>query len=151
MAVPISAYLLWTVGLYGVFAKGPFLLPCLVFVALTPFRWVASCPTGDISAGARGLWGGMVANILAILFVCGFQYFLGVDRANNLATNSLDDAFGGLRKAFDAFWKHNDATEPMGSVPGSLGAGAGYCASAKIEPRFWRNAWNGGLYMDMVG
>merc|ERR1719265_1599894 len=149
--LPFAALILWAVGLYGVFAKTVFLLPCLVFVALTPFRWVTSCPTGDISAGARALWGGMVANILAILFVCGFQYTLGVDRANNLATNSLDDAFGGLRKAFDAFWKHSDATVPMGSVSGSCASGSGFCASAKIEPRFWRNSWKAALYMDIVG
>jgi hypothetical protein len=148
--LPFAALLLWAVGLYGVFAKSVFLLPCLVFVALTPFRWVTSCPTGDISAGARALWGGMVANILAILFVCSFQFFLAVDRANNLATNKLDDAFSGLRKAFDAFWKHEDATGPMGSVSGDAGAGAGFCASAGIEPRMWRNAWKGSLFLDIV-
>merc|ERR1719428_292594 len=148
--LPFAALILWTIGLYGVFAKSVFLLPCLVFVALTPFRWVTSCPTGDISAGARALWGGMVANILAILFVCSFQYFLSADRANNLATNSLDDAFSGLRKAFDAFWKHADATEPMGSVAGSCGSGSGFCGSAAIEPRIWRNGWKAGLYMEMV-
>merc|ERR1719152_852619 len=114
--LPFAALLLWAIGLYGVFAKSVFLLPCLVFVALTPFRWVTSCPTGDIAAGARALWGGMVANILAILFVCSFQFFLAVDRASNLAVGKLDDAFTGLKKAFDAFWHHKDATEPMGSV-----------------------------------
>merc|ERR1719160_1870746 len=135
--LPFVALFLWIIGLYGYFSKSVFLLPCLVFVALTPFRWVTSCPTGEIAAGARAIWGGMVANILAILFVCSFQYFLSVDRANNLATNSLDDAFGGLRKAFDAFWKHEDCTGPMGSVSGSCGSGSGYCGSAKIEPRLW--------------
>merc|ERR1719313_842445 len=148
--LPFAALLLWAIGMYGVFAKSVFLLPCLVFVALTPFRWVTSCPTGDISAGARALWGGMVANILAIMFVCSFQYFLSIDRANNLATNSLDDAFSGLRKAFDAFWKHEDATVPMGPVAGCCGAGSGYCGSAAIEPRIWRNAWKKGLYLDIV-
>merc|ERR1719482_519073 len=148
--LPFAALVLWAIGMYGVFAKSVFLLPCLVFVALTPFRWVTSCPTGDISAGARALWGGMVANILAIMFVCTFQYFLSVDRANNLATNSLDDAFSGLRKAFDAFWKHDDATGPMGSVAGDCGAGSGFCASAAIEPRMWRNAWKAGLYLKIV-
>jgi hypothetical protein len=148
--LPFAAFLLWTIGLYGLFAKSVFLLPCLVFVALTPFRWVTSCPTGDIAAGARALWGGMVANILAILFVCGFQYFLAVDRANNLATNKMDDAFSGLRKAFDAFWKQEDATGPMGSVSGDCGAGKGFCASATIEPRMWRNMWKAGLYTDIV-
>merc|ERR550537_1279257 len=92
----------------------------------------------------------MVANILAILFVCSCQFFLAVDRANVLATNSLDDAFSGLRKAFDAFWKHKDATEPMGPVAGCCGAGSGFCASASIEPRIWRNGWKGGLYLDIV-
>merc|ERR1719393_1258611 len=148
--LPFAALILWAVGLYGVFAKSVFLLPCLVFVALTPFRWVTSCPTGDISAGARALWGGMVANILAILFVCSFQFFLAVDRANNLAINELDTAFDGLKNSFNAFWKHKDATEPMSGVSGNCGAGSGFCASAKIEPRFWRNSWKGGLYMEMV-
>merc|ERR1719262_357849 len=148
--LPLAALLLWTVGLYGVFAKSVFLLPCLVFVALTPFRWVTSCPTGEISAGARALWGGMVANIIAIVFVCGCQFFLGVDRPSNLATNSMDEAFDGLRKAFSAFWKHNDATEPMAPVAGALGSGSGYSGSAKIEPRMWRNGWKADLYARTV-
>jgi len=148
--LPGTAFVLWVIGLYGYFAKSVFLLPCVVFVALTPFRWVTSCPTGDIGAGARALWGGMVATVIAIFFVCGCQLLMAVDRANNLATASLDDAFGGLRKAFDAFWAHKDATEPMGVVPGALGAGTGYCHSAGIEGRFWRNVWNSGLYMDTV-
>merc|ERR1719162_780845 len=144
--LPAAAFVLWIVGLYGYFAKSCFLLPCVVFVAITPFRWVTSCPTGEIGAGARALWGGMVATVLAIFFVCGFQFTLAVDRANNLAVSSLDDAFGGLRKAFTAFWAHKDATEPMGVVPGACGAGAGYCHSASIEPRFWRNQWKSGFY-----
>merc|ERR1719405_335790 len=88
--LPFAALFLWTVGLYGYFAKSVFLLPCLVFVALTPFRWITSCPTGDIAAGARGLWAGMVANVIAIALVAGCQYGLGVDRANNLAINSME-------------------------------------------------------------
>merc|ERR1719214_68304 len=148
--LPFAAFVLWTIGLYGYYAKSVFLLPCLVFVALTPFRWITSCPTGDIAAGARGLWAGMVANVLAILFVCGCQFFLAVDRADHLATNKLDDAFSGLRKAFDAFWAHDDATGPMGSVAGDCGAGSGFCASAAIEPRMWRNAWKAGLYLKIV-
>merc|ERR1719271_759841 len=151
MILPFAAFVFWIVGLYGYFSGSVFLLPCLLFVALTPFRWVSSCPTGEIAAGARAIWGGMVANILAMLFVASFQYFLAVDRANHLAVNSLDNAFGGIRKAFDAFWNHADATEPMGSVAGDLGSGSGYAGSAAIEPRFWRNSWKKSLYLDMVG
>merc|ERR1719230_1761668 len=101
--LPIAALFLWIFGLYGYYAKSVFLLPCLVFVALTPFRWITSCPTGDIAAGARGLWAGMVAHVIAIVFVCGCQYGLGVDRANNLATDKMDKAFEGLQNAFKAF------------------------------------------------
>merc|ERR1719443_1780696 len=150
MVLPWVALVLWALGLYGVFAKSVFPLPCLVFVALTPFRWVTSCPTGEIAAGARGLWAGMVANVIAIVLVCSFQFFLGVDRPSNLAVNSLDDAFGGLRKAFDAFWKSEDCTGPMGSVSGSCGSGSRYCGSAKIEPRMYRCPWKAGLYMEVV-
>merc|ERR1719299_102609 len=97
--LPFAAFVLWTIGLYGYYAKSVFLLPCLVFVALTPFRWITSCPTGDISAGARGLWAGMVANVIAIALVAGCQYGLGVDRANNLAMNSMENVWKGIRAA----------------------------------------------------
>merc|ERR1719158_1494934 len=132
--LPFIALVFWVIGLYGYFSGSVFLLPCLLFVALTPFRWVSSCPTGDIAAGARAIWAGMVANILAMLFVASFQYMLAVDRANHLAVNSLDNAFGGIRKAFQAFWDHKDATEAMGSVAVDLGSGSGYAGSAAIEP-----------------
>jgi len=149
--LPFLAFVLWTSSLYGYFAKSVFLLPCLLFAALSPFKWVSRCPTGEISAGARGLWAGMVSTILAIVFVCSFQFVLAIDRANNLAAKALDDAFNGLKDSFDAFWKHQDAMEPMAGVSGNCGAGTGYCGSAAIEPRLWRNPWKKDLYMEVVG
>merc|ERR1719487_1653910 len=62
----------------------------------------------------------------------------------------MDAAFEGLQASFKAFWGHKDATEPMGPVAGDLGAGAGFCGSAKIEPRTWRCPWKAALYADMV-
>merc|ERR1719321_633896 len=149
--LPLTAFVMWIIGMYGVFAKSAFLLPCLVFVALTPFRWVTSCPTGEIAAGARAIWAGMVANILAIGFVCTCQYTMGADRANHLSINAMDDAFLGIRNAFHAFWDEKDVTGPMGSVAGDLGSGSGFAVAAKIEPRFSRLPWKKGLYDDMVG
>jgi len=149
--LPFVSLIFWIVSLYGYFAKSLFLLPCLVFAALTPFRFVAECPKGEVAAGARATWGVMVANIIAIAFVCSFQYFMGTDRANRLAICALDDAFGGLRTAFDAFWAEQDATVPMGSVSGSLGAGLGFSTSAMIEPRFFRDDWKAGLYTTVAG
>merc|ERR1719158_78890 len=149
--LPIAAVLIWTLGLYGYFAGGPLLLPCLVVVALTPFRWVTACPTGDIAAGARGLWAGMVSNIMAIVIVCSCQFFLALDRATNLAVSEMDEAFKAERESFKAFFGHKDVTVPMTPVGGHLGAGAGYNASAVIEPRMWRCAWKNALYADIVG
>merc|ERR1719301_404293 len=148
--LPISAVLIWTLGLYGYFAGGPLLLPCLVIVALTPFRWVTMCPSGEIAAGARALWVGMVGNIMAIVFVCSCQFFLALDKAANLCIMEMDEAFKGEREAFKAFFAHKDATVPMGPVGGHLGSGAGYNASAKIEPRLWRCSWKDGLYSEIV-
>jgi len=148
--LPISAFVIWTVGLYGYFSGGPLLLPCLVVVALTPFRWVTMCPSGEIAAGARALWAGMVGNIMAILIVCTCQFLMAIDRANNLAISELDEAFQGERDAFKAFWAHKDTTVPMGPVSGHLGAGEGYNGAAKIEPRFWRCPWKSALYSDIV-
>jgi len=149
IALPLAATLIWVLGLYGYFSGGPLLLPALVIVALTPFKWVASCPTGEISAGARALWAGMVGNVMAILFVAGCQFFLAIDRASNLAKNEMDGAFKGEKAAFTAFFDHKDASEPMGTVAGHLGTGEGYNGAAKIEPHFWRKAWNGPLYTDI--
>merc|ERR1719174_1546700 len=150
IALPVSAILVWTVGLYGYFAGGPLLLPCLVVVALTPFRWVTMCPSGEIAAGARALWVGMVGNIMAIVFVCSCQFFLAIDKASNLCVTEMDEAFKGEREAFKAFFGHKDVTVPMGPVAGHLGAGSGYCAAAKIEPRMWRCGWKDALYSEIV-
>jgi hypothetical protein len=150
IALPVAAILIWTLGLYGYFAGGPLLLPCLVVVALTPFRWVTMCPEGEIAAGARGLWVGMVANIMAIVFVCSCQFFMAIDRASNLCISEMDEAFKAERDAFKAFFGHKDVTVPMGPVGGHLGAGGGYNGAAKIEPRMWRCAWKDGLYSSIL-
>merc|ERR1719428_171653 len=148
--LPIAAVLIWTLGLYGYFAGGPLLLPCLVVVALTPFRWVTACPEGEIAAGARGLWVGMVGNIMAIVFVCSCQFFMAIDRPSNLCISEMDEAFKAERDAFKAFFAHKDVTVPMGPVAGHLGSGGGYNGSAKIEPRLWRCPWKDALYTSIV-
>merc|ERR1719207_479618 len=150
IVLPISAVLIWTLGLYGYFAGGPLLLPCLLIVALTPFRWVTMCPSGEIAAGARALWVGMVGNIMAIVFVCSCQFFLAIDKASNLCITEMDEAFKGEREAFKAFFGHKDVTVPMGPVAGHLGAGSGYNGAAKIEPRMWRCTWKDALYSEIV-
>jgi hypothetical protein len=142
----VIAGVLWLPGLYCWFGGGVLALPALVFVALSPFRFVGNCPEGEVVQGARGLWVGMVANVISIIFVASCQYFMAPDRASNLSIKSLDDAFAGMEDAFAAFWNHKDASEPMGPVAGHLSTGQGYNAGAKIEPRFWRNSWNGSLY-----
>jgi len=148
--LPIAAVLIWTAGLYGYFAGGTLLLPCLLVVALTPFRWVTMCPEGEVAAGARALWAGMVGNIMAIMFVCSCQFLLAIDKASNLCVTELDDAFKGTKDALKAFFAHKDVTVPMGPVSGHLSTGEGYNASAKIEPRLWRCPWKGKLYSDIV-
>merc|ERR1719386_595941 len=87
---------------------------------------------------------------MAITFVCSCQFILAIDNASNLAIMEMDDAFKGEKEAFLAFWAHKDITEPMGPVAGHLGTGAGYNASAMIEPRMWKTAWKGGLYSETV-
>merc|ERR1719456_1597626 len=136
---------------YGYFSGGPLLLPCLLIVALTPFRWVTMCPSGEIAAGARGLWAGLVSNCIAIFIVCTCQFLMAIDKASTLALTELDLAFTAERDCFKAFWAHKDITEPMAPVSGYLGAGAGFNVSAKIEPRFWKAKWKGALYDEVNG
>merc|ERR1719335_1999828 len=102
--LPTVAVLIWLVMAYGYFSGGPLLLPCLLIVALTPFRWVTMCPSGEIAAGARGLWAGLVSNCIAIFIVCTCQFLMAVDKASNLALTEIDEAFKGEREAFNAFF-----------------------------------------------
>jgi hypothetical protein len=149
--LPLSAVVIWLVMAYGYFAGGTLLLPGLLIVALTPFRWVTMCPSGEIAAGARGLWAGLVSNCIAIFIVCTCQFLMAIDKASNLSITELDDAFTAEREAFKAFWAHKDITEPMAPVSGHLGAGSGFNVSAKIEPRFWKAKWKGALYDEVNG
>merc|ERR1719146_530420 len=149
--LPTAAVLIWLVMAYGYFSGGTLLLPCLLIVALTPFRWVTMCPSGEIAAGARGRWAGLVSNCIAIFIVCTCQFLMAIDKASNLSITELDDAFTAEREAFKAFWAHKDITEPMAPVSGHLGAGAGFNVSAKIEPRFWKAKWKGALYDEVNG
>merc|ERR1719158_552021 len=91
--LPTAAVLIWLVMAYGYFSGGPLLLPCLLIVALTPFRWVTMCPSGEIAAGARGLWAGLVSNCIAIFIVCTCQFLMAIDKASNLALTEIDEAF----------------------------------------------------------
>merc|ERR1719214_112562 len=149
--LPITAVALWLPMAYGYFAGGTLLLPCLLIVALTPFRWVTMCPSGEIAAGARGLWAGLVSAVIAIFIVCTCQFLMAIDKASSLAITELDDAFTAERESFKAFWAHKDITEPMAPVSGHLGAGEGFNGSAKIEPRFWKAGWKGALYTEVNG
>merc|ERR1719191_670678 len=149
--LPTVAVLIWAVGLYGYFSGGPLAVLCVLIVALTPFKWVASCPTGEIAAGARGLWAGLVSAVIAIFIVATCQFFMAIDKASTLAITELDDAFTAERDSFKAFWSHKDITEAMAPVGGHLGTGNGYSNSAKCEPRLWRAPWKAGLYAEVTG
>merc|ERR1719420_2503273 len=149
--LPIAAVLIWLVMAYGYFSGGPLLLPCLLIVALTPFRWVTMCPSGEIAAGARGLWAGLVSNCIAIFIVCTCQFLMAIDKASNLALTEMDEAFKCERESFTAFFAHKDITEAMGPVGGHIGPGSGSNGSAKIEPRLWKAPWKGSLYDEVMG
>merc|ERR1719159_1763479 len=136
--LPTVAVLIWAVGLYGYFSGGPLAVLCVLIVALTPFKWVASCPTGEIAAGARGLWAGLVSAVIAIFIVATCQFFMAIDKASSLAIMEMDDAFNACKEGLKAFFGHKDITEAMAPVGGHLGNGAGYNGSACIEPRFWK-------------
>jgi len=151
--LPLFTAILWMAGLYCLFSKSLLSTAALFIVALTPFKLVNTCPTdaASIHANAAGEMHIIKANVLAILFVSSVQYLLSYDRPSMIATDSVDQAFKDMRKAFDYFWTCLDATVPMAPVSGSIDAGAGYNASAKIEPRLFRYAWKGDFYDAVLG
>merc|ERR1719191_174520 len=150
--MPFLTLAIWLGGLFGVYSGSRFATACIFIVALIPFKLIVACPPegSNLTGGAAGVYDGMIGFVLAILFVAGFQYMLAKDRASNLALASLSSAFSGMKLALNNFWVKADMKGPLSSVGGDLATGAACSASAAIEPRFFRYAWNHRLYMDVV-
>jgi hypothetical protein len=150
--LPLITTILWAVGLYCLFSKSILSTAALFIVALTPFKLVQTCPpdASSIHSAAAAEMHVIKANVLAILFVASVQYLLAYDRPSMIATDSIDSAFKDMRKAFKYFWDCMDTAGQMGSVNGAIDAGAGYNASAKIEPRLFRYAWKGEFYEEVL-
>lgn len=146
--LPLITAIMWLIGLYCMFSKSLLSTAALFIVALTPFKLVNTCPTDapSMSAAAAGEMHVIKANVLAILFVASVQYLLAYDRPSCISIDSIDSAFKDLKKAFECFWNHMDVAGPMAPVSGSIDAGGGYNASAKIEPRLFRYPWKGDFY-----
>merc|ERR1719265_2325551 len=78
------------------------------------------CPSGEIAAGARGLWAGLVSNCIAIFIVCTCQFLMAVDKASNLALTEIDEAFKGEREAFNLFLHTRILPMPWAPLVGIL-------------------------------
>lgn len=150
--LPLIATLLWFIGFYAMFSKSFMATAALFIVALTPFKLVSLCPTStiNVAAAAAAEMGVIKANVLAILFVASVQYLLALDRPSMIAVDSMDKAFKDVRAAYDCFWTGGDAAAKMDTVLGDIDAGAGYSASAAIEPRFFRFPWKAAFYGELV-
>merc|ERR1719281_1404513 len=120
--LPLFTALMWLAGLYCLFSKSLLSTAALFIVALTPFKLVNVCPTdaASIHANAAGEMHIIKANVLAILFVSSVQYLLSYDRPSMIATDSIDQAFKDMRKAFQYFWNCMDASGPMSTVSGRI-------------------------------
>jgi len=150
--LPLITSLMWLGGLYCLFSKSALALAALFIVALTPFKLINICPQAgiDMAAAAAGEMFVIKANVLAILFVSSVQYLLAYDRPSMIATDSVDSAFKDLKSAFKCFWESKHIDDAIAGVKPAIDAGAGYNASARIEPRLFRYPWKGDYYDEIL-
>lgn len=149
--LPLATIIIWLLGLYTLFSGSALSLVACFVVAIVPLKTVAVCPEpGSLHLGASALWGSIVAFCLAILLTSICEMLFSFERSSDMAVDKLDAAFKQIKVSFATFWKHGDTTKDMAPVSGILGEGEAINGSAKIEPRFWRLDWKGGLYDELI-
>merc|ERR1719428_1567227 len=92
----------------------------------------------------------MMYVMYSTVIICASEAIFAVDRASNLAVESLDLAFKGVQSAFKAFWEQEDIGTAIAPVGGHCDEANAFNSSAKIEPRLWRLDWKYDLHNDLV-
>merc|ERR1719389_424816 len=92
----------------------------------------------------------MMYVMYSTVIICAAEAIFAVDRASNLATNTLDEAFKGVQAAFKAFWEQEDIGTAIAPCSGLCDQANAFNNSARIEPRLWRYDWKDQLHSDLV-
>jgi hypothetical protein len=138
------------VTLYAWSAGSKFAGMALLTAAIGATKFVALCPEVKVAGGEVGLWMSMMFVMYSTVIICAAEAIFAVDRASNLATNTLDEAFKGVQAAFKAFWEQQDIGTAIAPVSGDCDFASACNNSARIEPRLWRYDWKDDLHKDLV-
>merc|ERR1719428_2123831 len=148
--LPAAAFVFWMVTLYAWSSGSKFAGMGLLTAAIGATKFVALCPETKVAGGEVGLWMSMMYVMYSTVIICAAEAIFAVDRASNLAVESLDLAFKGLQAAFKAFWEQQDIGTAIAPVGGHCDEANAFNSSAKIEPRLWRYDWKYDLHNDLV-
>jgi hypothetical protein len=149
--LPATAFVFWNCTLYSSYSGSKFAGIGLTAAAIGATRFVALCPEGGlVGGGEAGLWNLMCYILYATAIISTSETIFAVDRASNLARDSLDAAFKGVGDAFKAFWEQKDIGDAIAPVGGHCDDANTFNLSADIEPRFWRHDWKVDLHKDLV-
>jgi hypothetical protein len=148
--LPAAAFCFWIVTLYSSYSGSKFAGIGLLAAAIGATRFVALCPEGSVGGGEVGLWNVMMYIMYSTIIICAAEFIFAVDRASNLARDSLDSAFKGVQAAFKAFWEQQDIGTAIAPVSGDCDFASACNNSARIEPRLWRYDWKDDLHKDLV-
>merc|ERR1719428_1861551 len=148
--LPAAAFCFWMVTLYAWSSGSKFAGMGLLTAAIGATKFVALCPETKVAGGEVGLWMSMMYVMYSTVIICAAEAIFAVDRASNLALNSLDLAFKGVQDAFKAFWEQKDIGTAIAPVSGLCDQANAFNNSARIEPRLWRLDWKTDLHNDLV-
>merc|ERR1719428_650395 len=148
--LPAAAFCFWMVTLYAWSSGSKFAGMGLLTAAIGATKFVALCPETKVAGGEVGLWMSMMYVMYSTVIICAAEAIFAVDRASNLARDTLDEAFKGVQAAFKAFWEQEDIGTAIAPVGGACDSANAFNNSARIEPRLWRHDWKTDLHNDLV-
>merc|ERR1719311_1671937 len=128
--LPVTAFFFWMVTLYAWSSGSKFAGMGLLTAAIGATKFVALCPETKVAGGEVGLWMSMMYVMYSTVIICAAEAIFAVDRASNLATNSLDLGFKGLQEAFQAFWEQKDIGTAIAPVSGACDSANAFNSSA---------------------
>jgi hypothetical protein len=147
--LPPLAFLFWAGSLYIYYNGGKKLgFLGMYSAAFASKSLVQNC--GAHLEGEMGVETYVSGVIVAVMFTAVAEEWISLDRPSKLATKTYGEIVDNLRKFLDALWQGRDTTAYVGAIPGQISMAQTFSDGARNEPRFWRNAWKGDMFDDLL-
>jgi uncharacterized membrane protein YccC len=147
--LPVFAFLFWAASLYIYYNGGKKLgFLGMYSAAFASKSFVQNCH--DVAPGEMGVENYVSGVIVAVLITAVAEEWISLDRPSKLATKTYAEICDNLRGFMDALWQGKETDKFVESLPGQIAMAQTFSDGARNEPRFWRNAWKGDMFDQLL-